>query len=82
MSDQIHIVESLAQDVMKELEYDPEVITINKPLEFTPELIHQYDLVNKELKQAAMMQCEPDDMARRSYQQALLEEISERLSAG
>lgn len=77
--DQIHIVESVAQDVMKPLGYEPEVTPITEPLEFTPELIRQYDHVNKELKHAVLMQCEQDDLARRSYQQALLEEISERL---
>ena len=49
------------------------------PLEFTPDLIEQYDHENKELKHAAMMQCDSGDLARRSYQQALLEEIVERV---
>ena len=64
---------------MKTLGYEPEVTTITKPLEFTPELIRQYDHINKELKHVAMMQCESEDLARRSYQQALLEEIGERI---
>ncbi|VGO21234.1 sulfotransferase family protein [Pontiella sulfatireligans] len=79
--DQIHIVESVAQDIINELGYESEVITVTDPLEFSTELIHQYDHVNKDLKQAVMMHCEPKDLARRSYQQALLEEISERISA-
>ena len=79
--DQVHIVESVAGQTMKRLGYEPEVISRTEPLEFTPELIRQYDHLNKDLKQAVMMHCEPEDLARRSYQQALLEEISERMAA-
>ncbi len=79
--DQIHIVESVVGDTMKQMGYTPEVTPITEPLVFTPELIHQYDRINKELKHEVMMHCEPEDLARRSYQQALLEEIAERLSA-
>ena len=79
--DQIHIIESVAGDTMHKLGYEPEVITMTDPLVFTPELIQQYDHLNKELKQAVMMHCEPEDLARRSYQQSLLEEIAERLAA-
>lgn len=78
--DQIQIVESVAVDTMKTLGYDPEVITMADPLDFTPDFIERYDHENKELKHAMMMQCEPDDLARRSYQQALLEEIGGRLT--
>ena len=77
--DQIHLVESVARDVMLELGYDPEVLPISDPLEFTPEIVHQYDHINKELKQGVLKGCDPEDLARRSYQQALLEEIAERL---
>jgi len=77
--DQIHIVESVAHHEMKQLGYEPEVITISEPLEFTPELIRQYDHVNKELKQVVLKQCDSDDLARRSFQQELLEEISGRI---
>jgi hypothetical protein len=79
--DQVRIIESVADETMRKLGYDPEVISRAEPLEFTPELIRQYDHINKELKQAIMMHCEPEDLARRSYQQALLEEISERTPA-
>ena len=77
--DQIHIIESVAGETMRLLGYKPEVISISPPLDFTPELVHQYDQINKELKHEVLMRCEPEDLARRSYQQALLEEISERL---
>jgi len=79
--DQIQIVESVVGGVMERLGYNPEVSTMTEPLEITSDLLKQYDHINKELKQAALMRCEPEDLARRSYQQALLEEISERLSA-
>ena len=77
--DQIHMVESVAKDVMEKLGYEPEVLPISDPLEFKEELVHQYDHTNKELKQAVLKECDPEDLARRSYQQALLEEIAERL---
>jgi hypothetical protein len=79
--DQIHIVESVAGETMQQLGYEPEIAPKADPLVFTPELIKQYDQLNKDLKQRVMMRCEPEDLARRSYQQALLEEISERLAA-
>lgn len=79
--DDILIVEQLTGDIMQQLGYTPEVANMARPIDFTPELIHQYDHLNRELKHAVMMQCEPEDLARRSYQQALLEEIGERIKA-
>ncbi len=77
--DQIHVVESVARDVMEELGYPLDVLSVADPLEFTAEMVHQYDLANKELKHTVMQQCDAEDLARRSYQQALLDEISGRI---
>jgi hypothetical protein len=77
--DQIHIVESIAGDLMQDLGYEPVVIQSTPPLTFSDKIVQQYDHANKELKHAVMMQCEPEDLARRSYQQSLLEEIAERI---
>jgi hypothetical protein len=78
--DQIHIIESVAGGTMDVLGYQPEVTTIVEPIRFTPEEIERYDHFNRELKHEMAMRCEPEDLARRSYQQALLEEISGRLA--
>jgi hypothetical protein len=79
--DQIHVVESVAGDVMEKLGYVPVVTSIADPLVFTAEMIRGYDHINKELKQAVLKECESEDLARRSYQQTLLEEISGRISS-
>ena len=76
--DQIHIVESAVADVMDSLGYAPEIITTQNPLNFTSELLAQYNDINRELKKAALLQCNAEDLDRRNYQQALLDEISAR----
>lgn len=78
--DQIHLVETIAGETMKHLGYEPEVLSLTDPLELTPERIHEFDHTNKELKHEAIMRCEPEDLARRSYQQELLEDIAGRLA--
>lgn len=77
--DQIHIIESVVGDTMEVLGYRPEVAPLVEPLSFPPDVIERYDHLNRELKHEMAMRCEPEDLARRSYQQALLEEISGRL---
>lgn len=77
--DQIHVVESVSGDIMGQLGYDQVVTSITAPLQFSSDLIGTYDHENKELKQAVLKACEPEDLARRSYQQSLLEEIFQRL---
>ncbi|MDF7826958.1 sulfotransferase [Pontiellaceae bacterium B12227] len=76
--DQIHVVESVAGKTMAELGYDPVVTSGSEPLSFTAELVDGYDRLNKELKQVVLKSCEPEDLARRSFQQSLLEEIAGR----
>ncbi len=77
--DQIQLVETVAGDTMRRLGYEPEVLPLADPLVLTPERIREYDLANKAMKHEVIMHCEPEDLARRSYQQALLEEIAERV---
>ena len=79
--DQVHIVESVADGIMKKLNYEPVVAPGGGALEFSSEMVQQYGRINKDLKQAALKDCDSEDLARRSYQQALLEEISERISS-
>lgn len=78
--DQIQLVETVAGETMTRLGYPPEVLSLTDPLQLTPEHIHEFDRINKELKHDIMMRCEPEDLARRSYQQALIEEIAERMA--
>ncbi len=78
--DQIHIVESVTGDIMNALGYEPTATSISDPLIFSDEMVHAYDRVNKELKQILLKECDPEDLARRSFQQNLLEEIAERIT--
>jgi len=78
--EQIHLVETVTGETMQRLGYEPEVLNLADPLELNPKRIHEFDHVNKELKHEAIMRCEPEDLARRSYQQTLMEDIAERMA--
>lgn len=77
--DDIHIVESVVGDALDKLGYQAVATSMTSPLEFTEGMIHAFDHINKDLKKAVLKNCDPDDLARRSYQQELLEEISGRI---
>ncbi len=78
--DQLHIIESIAGDVMLALGYKPAITPVAGALSFPDDILREYGRVNKEAKQEILKACDPEELARRSYQLALLEEISERFS--
>jgi len=77
----LEIFESVAGQVLDELNFERFLVEKGKELKFSKEQINDYNSQNQQLKDKAMQSIDKEDMLRRLKQSALLKEIQSRKAA-
>jgi len=80
-TDDLEIFESVAGHVLDELNFERFVIEQGKENKYSNEQIKNFNQLNNELKEKAILSIDKEDMLRRLRQSALLDEIKSRKAA-